>query len=344
MNSKFFDVKKDKQDAIINAALKIFSQKGYKDASTDVIVKEAGISKGLLFHYFTSKQGLFDFVCDYSTKYMTLELTRSVRKGEKDFFQVMTQLSAGRVSVMKNYPYMQQFLRKIRHETDPEALAVLGTGISDMETTYRNIYNQINTSKLVNPDSFDKLIDIIDWMNDGFIKDRFDKEDEDPDKLFEEYADYLAVLRTHFYKSSENVTVSIAKEESNERNEAVMDEFRMEMTFEERLEAGKKPLVRYPEFEAVPLEGDEKTGDEAKESTTTSSDIEDEISRTATYGAPLLTPSKPKSKPVSNSDDSEAAPPQSIDDIFKEAEQNIQNAEQENNAEDTDNNNGENDN
>ena len=66
MNSKFFDVKKDKQDEMINAALKTFAIKGYKDASTDVIVKEAGISKGLLFHYFTSKQGLYDFICDYS--------------------------------------------------------------------------------------------------------------------------------------------------------------------------------------------------------------------------------------------------------------------------------------
>ncbi|MBQ8007422.1 MAG: TetR/AcrR family transcriptional regulator [Lachnospiraceae bacterium] len=79
MNSKFFDVKKDKQDAIINAALKTFALKGYKDASTDVIVKEAGISKGLLFHYFTSKQGLYDFICDYSTKYMILELTRTLK-------------------------------------------------------------------------------------------------------------------------------------------------------------------------------------------------------------------------------------------------------------------------
>ena len=87
MNSKFFDVKKDKQDAIINAALHTFALKGYKDASTDVIVKEAGISKGLLFHYFTSKQGLYDFICDYSTKYMILELTRSVKKNQRDLFQ-----------------------------------------------------------------------------------------------------------------------------------------------------------------------------------------------------------------------------------------------------------------
>ena len=118
MNSKFFDVKKDKQDAIINAALKTFALKGYKDASTDVIVKEAGISKGLLFHYFTSKQGLYDFICDYSTKYMTLELTRAVKKSEKDCFELMSQISLGRVRVMKNYPFMHRFLRSIRNEED----------------------------------------------------------------------------------------------------------------------------------------------------------------------------------------------------------------------------------
>ena len=41
MNPKFFDVKKEKQDAIINACLKVFAENGYKKASTDVIVKTA---------------------------------------------------------------------------------------------------------------------------------------------------------------------------------------------------------------------------------------------------------------------------------------------------------------
>ena len=125
MNSKFFDVKKSKQDAIINAALKTFALKGYKDASTDVIVKEAGISKGLLFHYFTSKQGLYDFICDYSTKYMILELTRAVKKSEKDCFEIMSAITSARVRVMKNYPFMHQFLLSIKNEEDPEALEVI---------------------------------------------------------------------------------------------------------------------------------------------------------------------------------------------------------------------------
>ena len=50
VNSKFFDLKKEKQDRMINAALQVFAAQGYLHASTDQIVKEAGISKGLLFH------------------------------------------------------------------------------------------------------------------------------------------------------------------------------------------------------------------------------------------------------------------------------------------------------
>ncbi len=59
MNSKFFDLKKEKQDRMINASLKIFALQGYRHASTDDIVKEAAISKGLLFHYFGSKLGVY---------------------------------------------------------------------------------------------------------------------------------------------------------------------------------------------------------------------------------------------------------------------------------------------
>ena len=62
MNDKFFDLKKEKQDRMINGALKVFALNGYQKASTDDIVKEAEISKGLLFHYFGSKAGLYIFV------------------------------------------------------------------------------------------------------------------------------------------------------------------------------------------------------------------------------------------------------------------------------------------
>ena len=249
MNSKFFDVRKDKQDAIINAALRTFAIKGYKDASTDVIVKEAGISKGLLFHYFTSKQGLYDFICDYSTKYMILELTRAVKKSEKDCFEIMSSITLARVRVMKNYPFMHQFLRSIRYEDDPEALEVLGSAVSELDRTYRNIYDKIDSKKLIVPDQLPRILKIINWGCDGFLNEKFGSEAQDPDELYGEYSEYLTLLRTHFYASNVDGKVSLARDEFNERNETVMKEMRMDMTFEERLMAGKKPLVESEESE-----------------------------------------------------------------------------------------------
>ncbi len=265
MNSKFFDVKKDKQDAIINAALKTFALKGYKDASTDVIVKEAGISKGLLFHYFTSKQGLYDFIFDYSTKYMILELTRTVKKSEKDCFELMAQISQARVRVMKNYPFMPKFLKSLKLEDDPEAIAAIGECIEDMDRTYKNIYDKIDSSKLIEPAQLPRVISIIDWVCDGFLSENFKKDDPDPEGMYEEYSQYLTLLRTYFYASSMDGKVSVAREELNDRNETVMKEMRMDMTFEERLIAGRKPLVESEEDEGDEGEAEEAKSEEADE-------------------------------------------------------------------------------
>ena len=110
MNEKFFDLKKEKQDRMINAALKIFAVNGYQKASTDDIVKEAGISKGLLFHYFGSKAGVYTFMYEYSSRFMTMELERAVSLREKDLFLLLKQMEEAKSVLLANYPYMQKFL------------------------------------------------------------------------------------------------------------------------------------------------------------------------------------------------------------------------------------------
>lgn len=47
------------RDRILNAAVAVFGEHGYEGASTNQICADAGISKGLLFHYFKSKENLF---------------------------------------------------------------------------------------------------------------------------------------------------------------------------------------------------------------------------------------------------------------------------------------------
>ena len=68
------DLDPRRRDALLNAALKEFSTQGYDNASTNVIAKEAGISKALMFHYVNSKQDLFLFVYDYFSELLDREM------------------------------------------------------------------------------------------------------------------------------------------------------------------------------------------------------------------------------------------------------------------------------
>lgn len=204
MNPKFFDVKKEKQDAIINACLKVFAENGYKKASTDVIVKTAGISKGLLFHYFESKKGAYEFIFDYSVKYMTLELTQSVKKSERDFFEIQRTIEGVKTRVMKNYPYMQQFLDSVRFEEHPDALTAIGKDKNVLRETYGEIYRQADMSRFDDTVDVNRVINMIGWMSEGYIKDRFREEEEpDLDDVSEEFAGYLHMLRNHLYRAGD---------------------------------------------------------------------------------------------------------------------------------------------
>jgi len=48
-----------KKDEILNTSLAEFAEHGYEKTNTNKICKSAGVSKGLIFHYFGSKQKLY---------------------------------------------------------------------------------------------------------------------------------------------------------------------------------------------------------------------------------------------------------------------------------------------
>lgn len=56
--------KLDREKIIIDAALKVFSQKGFSDTRMADIAKEANMSYGLIYHYFENKEKLFDAIVE----------------------------------------------------------------------------------------------------------------------------------------------------------------------------------------------------------------------------------------------------------------------------------------
>lgn len=195
MNGKFFDLKKEKQDRMINAALKVFALQGYRHASTDDIVREAAISKGLLFHYFGSKLGVYRFIYDYSVRYMTLELKSTVSPTETDLFEIIKQTECARMHAMCGYPYMQQFLNRSMSENVSEALLAVEEKRTALETVYGAIDAQIDYRALNAGVDGEKLRKMLDFTIKGLMTERFQDASFQPEMLYEEICGYLDMMK-----------------------------------------------------------------------------------------------------------------------------------------------------
>ncbi len=57
-------VVEDRREQIIDAAMHTFAQKGFTRATNKDIAHEAGITPGLIYHYFDSKEALFKAIID----------------------------------------------------------------------------------------------------------------------------------------------------------------------------------------------------------------------------------------------------------------------------------------
>ncbi len=195
MNDNFFNLKKEKQDRMINAAMKVFALNGYQHASTDDMVKEAGISKGLWFHYFKNKLGLYSFVYDYSVRYMCLELKSMVNSKEQDLFAIYAQVEMAKMQALKNYPYMQKFLNSIEAENVGEALLAVEEKRHQIEETYEQIWAQVDGARMgLNVDTT-KLRKVLEYTSNGIMEERLVDGSFQPEMLYKETMEYVKMLQ-----------------------------------------------------------------------------------------------------------------------------------------------------
>jgi|HigsolmetaGSP11D_1036233.scaffolds.fasta_scaffold03254_2 AcrR family transcriptional regulator len=93
-----------KKQHIVQICIEEFADNGYDRTSTDKIVEKAGISKGILFHYFTNKKNLFLYVVRCASRRLTetvLEGTEVVH--DEDFFERIKRLVAEKQRSLADY-------------------------------------------------------------------------------------------------------------------------------------------------------------------------------------------------------------------------------------------------
>lgn len=97
------------RSALLIAARRLFSEKGYADTSTPEIVRAAGVTRGALYHHFEDKEALFRAVVTEEYRAVSEVIARSgepdassaldaLRRGSRDFIAAMGE--SGRVRIM----------------------------------------------------------------------------------------------------------------------------------------------------------------------------------------------------------------------------------------------------
>ena len=83
---QFKAIRKEKEEVIMQTALRLFASKGFEATSVSIIAKEAGISKGLMYNYFKSKEDLLKRVIIGNLSkfldYLQIENPESIQKEE----------------------------------------------------------------------------------------------------------------------------------------------------------------------------------------------------------------------------------------------------------------------
>ncbi len=187
--------------------MKEFAQQGYKNASTDNIVKEAAISKGALFHYFKNKKGLFLYLYAYALEIMKNEIMMKIDLNEKDVFKRRRGSILKKIEICKIHPEIYEFLTtaylddsvdiKNDIQSTNEKLMAYGKSI---------LYEGLDTSVFREGIDVCRAIEIIYWTDEGFSKKvttqiKYKQLDQqDYDEMLKEWDIYMDILKKNFYK------------------------------------------------------------------------------------------------------------------------------------------------
>ncbi len=201
LNDKFFALPKERQDTIINAALHIFAKYDYKKASTDEIAALAGISKGLIFHYFGSKKGLYLFLHEYAANFIMDEMREYSDSSETDFFKLIVNSQTCKMSMLAKHPDCMAFIIKAYYEESPEVKSEIDTKYGDIEkSSSESFLARADLGKLREDVSPEMLVNIIMWFAEGFMRTRTPEELSDMSRLNDIYLEYIEMLRRLVYK------------------------------------------------------------------------------------------------------------------------------------------------
>jgi AcrR family transcriptional regulator len=203
-NASFAHLDHEKQEAILNACLEEFVRAGYRGASTNVMCKKAGISKGLLFYYFGNKKDLFFYLTDYCTKLLVDRFYEGIENKRETIFERMVNLTMRKWALYDQYPLQYGFLVKQLLDCPPDVeQKLMMIKKANTARAMQAIMQNLDLSDLRPDIDKAKAIELVLFVIEGFRAKNIEKYRMNPRPLHElhneimvEMKEYLELCRT----------------------------------------------------------------------------------------------------------------------------------------------------
>lgn len=203
---KFESLDPDKQKKILDSALMEFAEKGYGQASTNRIVKQAGIGKGMLFYYFKNKKDLYEYLIEYSLNFIIDGYLSLVDKNETDFIKRLKGACQIKMKAQLENEHVFNFMGTVMLTKDLDLPPHLQKRYEQLQQQgYALLYEGIDKTLFRKDVDVDKAFNLIRWGVDGYQQDLLQRlqgkkmTELDFDPYWDEFYAYIEILKKSFY-------------------------------------------------------------------------------------------------------------------------------------------------
>ena len=170
MSLNFEKIPQEEQQRILTISLAEFADKGYELASTNSIVKKAGIPKGTLFYYFGSKKALYLYLIDHAVACYTAEVDSSLADLPGELFERLLAMHRLRFDFVVREPLLYRLLFNSFMHTPESLRAELQTRIRQYGTlSAQRRLDGLDRSRFKDDVDVEKTLELVSLVSEGIF-------------------------------------------------------------------------------------------------------------------------------------------------------------------------------
>jgi TetR/AcrR family transcriptional regulator len=198
------------QEKILDAALLVFSSQRFDLASTNQIAKEAKVAKGLLFHYFKSKEELYLAVAERTINKNFNLFWEQATDPPADLFERLQYWSLIRLRLAQQNPQTYHFLSQLIADCPPSLKLRVASLMEPIQKKgVEALMKDLDTSRLRKGITIPQAIEMLILFSSGLEKKFIALFSSAPDHGYslietvtKQSHEYFSILRDGLYERS----------------------------------------------------------------------------------------------------------------------------------------------